>query len=181
MNDEELCTALKRGEPLALETAIERYGGYVAAVIRHTLGRGCSAEDLDELISDVFVALWQNAANLRDGSRLKSWLAVVARNTSLNAARGFKHSDELREDTAVSPGTLVAEQAELREDRAAVREAVDTLPQADKNLFLSRYFQDKSISQIAEETGLKPATVKSRLFRGRSALKTVLEQKGVRS
>jgi RNA polymerase sigma-70 factor (ECF subfamily) len=81
---------LRRGDKQALERVIDEYSGYVAAVVRHTLddARGqLRAQDCEELVSDVFVALWRAASRLRADSRLKPWLAVAARNRALNWAR----------------------------------------------------------------------------------------------
>ncbi|MDR1422879.1 MAG: hypothetical protein LBI64_08480, partial [Coriobacteriales bacterium] len=93
-SDRRLLKALRKGDRQALERAIDEYGGYVAAVVRHTLddARGqLRSEDCEELVSDVFVALWRTAPRLRADSRLKPWLAVVARNQALNWARERSH------------------------------------------------------------------------------------------
>lgn len=81
--DYEILTRLRDRDQAALETAIRRYSGYVAAVVKKTLGDDCARQDIEELTADAFVALWANAGKLRDDSDLKYWLAIVVRNASL--------------------------------------------------------------------------------------------------
>lgn len=88
--DEKLLASLQAQDPKGLEEAIRRYSPYVAGVLRKTLGAFGTREDLEELASDVFVALWQSAQKLRPHSDLKLWLGVVARN------RAFKHLRSLK-------------------------------------------------------------------------------------
>ena len=70
--DRKLLAALRAREPQGLEEAIGRYSPYVAGVLRKVLGQLGTQEDLEELSSDVFVALWQSAEGLREDSDLKS-------------------------------------------------------------------------------------------------------------
>ena len=58
-DDQKILRGLKRQDSAALEAAIRRYSGYVAAVIGNQLGSFAAGEDIEELASDVFVALWQ--------------------------------------------------------------------------------------------------------------------------
>ena len=82
--DEKLLASLQAQDPKGLEEAIRRYSPYVAGVLRKTLGAFGTREDLEELASDVFVALWQSAQKLRPHSDLKLWLGVVARNRAFS-------------------------------------------------------------------------------------------------
>ena len=91
MNEQELLADLRANDETALERVIEHFGGYVAAVVRNALGSQATAEDIEELVSDVFVALWKNASRLREGTSLKPWLAVVARNAALKWCRTAHH------------------------------------------------------------------------------------------
>ncbi len=88
--DRKLLAALRAREPQGLEEAIGRYSPYVAGVLRKVLGQLGTQEDLEELSSDVFVALWQSAEGLREDSDLKLWLGVVARNRALKHLRALR-------------------------------------------------------------------------------------------
>ena len=58
-DDKTILRRLKRGDAAALEAAVRQYSGYVTAVIGNQLGPCAAAEDIEELASDVFVALWR--------------------------------------------------------------------------------------------------------------------------
>ena len=75
--DYTLLSRIRLKDQAALRQAIRQFSGYVAAVIQKSLGPLGTPQDVEELTSDAFVALWQNAEKLRDDSDLKYWLAVV--------------------------------------------------------------------------------------------------------
>ncbi len=170
--DYEILTRLRNREQAALEAAIRRYSGYVGAVVKKTLGESCTKQDIEELTSDAFVALWANAGKLRDDSDLKYWLAVVVRNASLRRVRKSVSTVPLEENLVFdrSPAT----QAEKHERIRAVRAAVDGMEPVDREIFLRHYFWRQPVRQIAEEMGKNQAAIKSRLQRGREKLRKVL-------
>lgn len=175
--DLELLEKMRRNEQGGLEDAIHQYAGYVAAVIRKTLGELGTEEDVEELVSDAFVALWRQAGALRDDSSLKYWLAVVGRNCALKRLGKTVLTQPLEE--ACFPEEDTPEQAsEQGETRRSVREAVARLEPPDNEIFDRFYFREQKISHIAREMGLKEATVKTRLRRGRGKLRRILLKGG---
>lgn len=58
--------------------------------------------------------------------------------------------------------------------------AAEPLTDDERKCFISYYYYTKTIAVIAEETGLKESTVKSKLLRGRKKLKLKMEKKGFR-
>ena len=72
-DDKTILRRLKRGDAAALEAAVRQYSGYVTAVIGNQLGPCAAAEDIEELASDVFVALWRAPQSLRT-EHLRGWL-----------------------------------------------------------------------------------------------------------
>ena len=173
--DRKLLAALRAREPQGLEEAIGRYSPYVAGVLRKVLGQLGTQEDLEELSSDVFVALWQSAEGLREDSDLKLWLGVVARNQGLKHLRSLRLSLPLEE--AILPGEEGPSSLwERREDAQQVREAVLGLEAVDRDIFLHHYFWGQGVRQIAQEMDMNESTVKSRLKRGREKLRAILKK-----
>jgi RNA polymerase sigma-70 factor (ECF subfamily) len=184
-NQRVLLKALRRQDLHALEEAIEQYGGYVMAVALHTLGSGGSHQDAEEVSSDVFVALWKNAAKLAPDSNLKPWLAVVTRNTSLKRLRSLKPilsleeyralaavADESAEDPGRTRHTDLADEPE----ESALSHILDGLSATDRDLLRRYYCDEQSVDAIAEETGLSRPAVKSRLYRSRKTLRGGMTQ-----
>jgi RNA polymerase sigma-70 factor (ECF subfamily) len=183
MKEKDLLNGLRCGEVRALEAAIEEYGGYVAAVVRHTLSPTPRNEDVEELVSDVFFSLWQHAARLAPGSHLKPWLAVVARNGALNWARKrARRPQEATQPQAVeSAAPSQADPLDSLAKNALIHEALDSLDDENRRLVISHYLEDRSISEIARVTGYSEPAIKSRLFRSRTMIRRHLSQEGITS
>ena len=175
--DEKLLASLQAQDPKGLEEAIRRYSPYVAGVIRRVLGQLGTREDLEELSSDVFVALWKSAGTLRENSNLKLWLGVVARNRALKHLRSLRL--ELPLDDGLLPADLQQEPSrfwERQEEARQVRQAVLSMEPPDQDIFLRHYFWRQSVDRIAGELNMNPSTVKSRLKRGREKLRNKLKK-----
>lgn len=175
--DRKLLAALQAQNSQGLEDAIHRYSPYVAGVIRRVLGQLGTREDLEELSSDVFVALWKSAGTLREDSNLKLWLGVVARNRALKHLRSLRL--ELPLDDGLLPADLQQEPSrfwERQEEARQVRQAVLSMEPPDQDIFLRHYFWRQSVDRIAGELGMNPSTVKSRLKRGREKLRNKLKK-----
>ena len=167
--------ALKKGSEEALEWFIDRYTGYVAAVVNNIIGGSHSWEDVEEVCSDAFVALWQSAEHIR-GSSVKGWLARVARNKALDALR--KKGEEalpLEADCIILSVPGPEDEVSKACDRFAVQEAVLAMPHPDREIFLRHYFYFQSVGEIASAMDIPENTVKTRLRRGREKLKACLE------
>ena len=158
MQDALLLERLRRQDADALEALTARYRAYVNTVLSHMLRGTGTREDVEELCADVFLTLWQHAAEPEAG-RLKPWLGTVARNLALSW---------LRRRRALT--------MDLDKLAAAVRRAVDSLRPRDREVFLRYYFYLQPAETIAAELGLAPASVRSRLSRGRELLRKKLER-----
>ena len=176
--ERKLLRRLVQRDPAALAALIDRYGSYVAAVVWAILKGVMSPEDAEEVVSDVFLAAWDQSGDLQPG-KAKAWLGAVARNKARNKLRELSPALPLEDDVLELPQpdsfTLLLEQ---EESDKLVREAVDSLPGQDREIFLRHYFLFQSVGRIAADLGLKEATVRTRLYRGREKLKTFLTREG---
>lgn len=86
MREERVLRKLKSGDPGGLEELMEGYLPYVSAVVWHLLRGSMQAEDMEEVVSDVFLAAWKQPEDLRPG-KVKPWLGAVARHKAKNKLR----------------------------------------------------------------------------------------------
>lgn len=177
MDEARAIAELRRGGGDALGEIIDAYAGYVAAVVWYIAGGALTARDAEEVSADVFVALWQNAEKARPG-RLKGYLGSIARSKTIDAMRRAGREPVFDDDELpVSEDTAESETVR-RLENAAVRDAVEALPEPDREIFLRHYFLCRTVSEISADTGINQNTVKSRLKRGREALRAVLIKGG---
>lgn len=178
LDEKELLRRLRRGDTDALQQAIDAYSGYVYAIVKNIIQPPLQPEDIEEVVSDVFLRLWDRAGDVEAG-HLRAWLAAVTRNRAKDKLRNLHLSLPLEEDTVECVTEGPEEAALRREARRTAREAVETLPEPDRSIFLRYYYFYQKTDEIAAALALKPATVRARLSRGRERLKTMLMERGI--
>ena len=163
---------LRRRDPAALEAAMAQYGAYVMTVIRNRSRGVLTPEDHEELASDVFLALWQNAPQVTPGY-VRPWLGAVARNRTVDALRRRNITLPL-EDVEADEIDGVWQDLCEKQRREQLRRALKTLPEVDREIFYRFYDLSQTTTQIAEAMQLNASTVRSRLKRGRETLRAQL-------
>jgi len=176
LEDEQLLGQLQDHRASALERIMDLYSGYVYTVVRNRAGGVLPQEDLEEIASDVFLALWQNPERVPEG-KLCAWLGALARNKTIDRLRRQNPALPLDEDVIVLDDSAWLA---LREKERAelVRQAVGQLSEQDRQIFLRYYDLCQSTERIAWALGLSQSTVKVRLHRGRKKLKAYLNKRG---
>ena len=177
MTEQQALGRLRERDPAGLEWFIRRYTPYVGAVIWNIIGGSMTAQDAEELASDVFLVLWQNGGKARP-DKVKSYLGAVARHKALNRLRerGMEPGSEEDVLALTSPGPESA--LEERELARLVRQAVDSLDMPDREIFLRFYYYCQSTARIGREMRMTPTAVRKRLERGRSKLKRYFAERG---
>lgn len=177
MNEAKLVRDLKRRQRGALDRAIDRYGSYVGAVARSVLGSRATREDLEEIVSDAFLALWRVSERL-DETRggLKGYLSAIARNLAVDRLRRTRPEQPLPEgDLLAADEEQGPEQTVLRREQAqALRMVLEELPADDRDIFVRFYYYRQTVREIAETLRMNESTVKARLARGRLKLRDKL-------
>ena len=125
--------------------------------------------EVDDLMQDVFLTAYTRLRSLRDPSAFGGWLAMIARNRAHDYHRHYREPVELPEDLAVQD----APEAEARQVLAVVQ----SLPEAYRETLILRLAEGMTGPEIAERTGLKPASVRVNLHRGMKQLRQKLERR----
>ena len=94
--DRDWAERLRRDDTGALEEVMDAYGAYAARIIAAFLGRTLPPEDMEEVLSDVFVNLWNSRKRLRGD--VKPYLAAIARNAARQRLRQYRAELPLPED-----------------------------------------------------------------------------------
>ncbi|MDO5396950.1 MAG: sigma-70 family RNA polymerase sigma factor [bacterium] len=172
--EEKFLISLKRRRRGSLERAIDLYTPYVTVVVYNVIGAVMSKEDVEEVVSDVFISLWKNAGNLDiQKGCIRTYLGAAARNCAKNKLRQVRAYEELDENI-VSDGAEPYESIEAKEQRRLLLELINELGEPDSEIFLRYYYYDERISRISAAMGIGSSTIKTKLSRGRKKIKEML-------
>lgn len=173
MTDGKLLERLKCHDESGLKILITKYSAYIGTIVYNTIGQSASKEDLEEVVSDVFLAIWEHSASI---SELKSYIAATAKNKALNKLRNITLMYELNDNNTRS-GDETAEEVERREVSRLLYEAIEALGEPDCEIFFRYYYNNEKIRDIAKELGVNISTVKSKLKRGKEKLNAYLSER----
>ncbi len=193
--DEEGTLALveraKAGDDDAFSDLVARYERFVYNTACRVLSASAQSCDLaDDIAQEAFIKAWRNLSAFRGDCTFSTWLYRIAVNcakdgiraasmrpaVSLSEMTGDGDEDGEEWDVPVTSGeTLPEEAAEKNELILAVRRAVESLPDEQRQVVVLRDLSGLSYQEISDKLGLELGTVKSRLNRGRQNLKIILE------
>ena len=176
--DAALVQRLLQRDVNAFEELYDRHSRHVYALVLRILQQSSTAE---EVVQDVFLQLWRNAAQY-DTSRgpFVPWLLTLARNRALDQLRLKSERQRRREDQTQELPPVVSVpnyEASLDEKRRAtrVRELMGSLNPQQKRAIELAYFEGLSHSEIANALNEPLGTVKSWIRNGLLRLKEGLQ------
>ena len=155
------------------EDARERFAAAVTAH-RHTMYRAVrvllvSDADAEDADSEAVLRAWQAFGRLRDEKALKGWLIKI----TVNCA--YEHRRKGARVTYTDDLEPLAGGAEDRHD-FTLWDAVCRLPEDYRVATVLYYYEDMTTAEIAKALGVREGTVRSRLSRARTRLRTLLEE-----
>ena len=164
---------LQQGSADALKWYISKYTPYVSTIIYNIIGSAMSSADVEEVASDVFFALWENADKVNAGS-VRGYLGSIARNKAKNKFREAGFGLPLDEELYISEDLPLEELHMEKELQAAVRREVMAMTEPDREILLRYYYYYQPIPRIAREMNMSTSNIKVRLHRARNTLRAIL-------
>lgn len=174
MLDREVRTRFRDGDAAAVRAVYRDYGRRMHAVAYRILGDRGLAE---EATQQAFLKAWRASATLDETRELGPWLAMIAKRAAIDVYRreAVRAADPLDSVAAGDPALASnPESAEAIYDAWAVREAVDGLPEDERQVVRLQHFEGLTHTEIAEKLKLAVGTVKSRSFRAHRRLASQL-------
>ena len=171
--DLELVQSLTGGDDGVLHALMERHGRWVRGVVFSVLG---DRSDLDDVCQQVWLSVWRNSRSLQDAAKWRPWLYRLARNVALDTGRRKTHrrklwqrvKDYLRPPACAPP---VDRDLIAREQHQRVLDAIGSMSEAYRQVFVMRHLEGLGYAQIAQATGLSIEGVETRLVRARRLLR----------
>jgi len=184
LEDLQLVDALRDGVESAYEELIRRFQQPVYALALRLLddqGEAC------DVVQEVFLKVFRNVGSFRNQSSLKTWIYRITVNEAHNARRWFfRHRrreveldnspDDARDWKEIIPDGCRSpyDVALDREQHVMIEAALERINPIFREAVVLRDIMDLSYEEIAEVIGVSLGTVKSRILRGREALRDKL-------
>ncbi len=161
LSEDELSTELlSQGVSVLLFGEILRR--YQKQIYYHCRNLLVNHDDSDDAAQNTFIKVWQNLAQFKGESRLRTWVYRIATNESINLLRKRKPTidfDEAQPEMA----EMIGEEMYLSGDEIALKlqKALCYLPFKQKLVFTLRYFEDLSYDEIATLTSTSEGALKA--------------------
>ena len=182
--DADLVRGLKCGEPESFYLLLKLYQHPIYSYVCRLIDDPVDAEDVTQ---DVFVKVFRKVEGFREDCRFKTWLYRIATRESSNRRRWFSRhrwrevTDSFGQgepsaytDRFPHPGRSPFDLTERREHRDILHEALRQINPRFKQAVVLRDIAGFSYLEIASTLNISLGTVKSRILRGRAALKRQL-------
>jgi RNA polymerase sigma-70 factor (ECF subfamily) len=184
-----LIAELQTGSEEAFAWLIARYHQPIYSLLARTVQDREAAADMTQ---EVFVKVFRGIGNFHGESSLRTWMYRIALREASNQRRWwmrhkqpeFPIEQEIAEgrsgqpmrlkETLVDPAESPYENAVHEESRARVEAALRQVPEPFRTTLILRDIEGFVYEEVAEMQGVNLGTVKSRLVRGRAALKAIL-------
>jgi RNA polymerase sigma-70 factor (ECF subfamily) len=183
--DSRILRGLRAGIEEAYEELIAKYEQPVYGLVFRLLG---NQPDACDVVQEVFLKVFRGVQSFRERSSLRTWIYRIAVNEAHNHRRWFaRHcrrevpiEDEREQgygmEFAADPGRSPFEQALESENRTLIERALTRINPVFRTAVVLRDIQNLTYEEIAEILQVSLGTVKSRIVRGREALRRELTQ-----
>jgi RNA polymerase sigma-70 factor (ECF subfamily) len=176
----------REGDVRAFEVIVTRHRKPIYNFILRFVRDAAQAEDV---MQETFLRLIKGADNYEKQAKFTTWMYTIARNLCVDASRRGKHRKAASLDAPigedegstlmdmVSDGAVGADgKAIQRELAIRMKQAIEALPEEQREIFLLREVSDLQFNEIAQVVGVSENTVKSRMRYALEKLREALEE-----
>lgn len=164
-----------KGDTQYFSYFVDKYKDVVFSIALKVLR---NREDAEEMAQESFVKAFKSLHTFKGEAKFSTWLYRITYNNCISEVRKkklkFVSTDEVQISDEPEEMDLDGIPAENR--AKYVKAALEKLPEDEYILILLYYFEDKSVDEISEITGLTASNAKVKLFRARKKLYTILNE-----
>ncbi len=182
-----LVEGLRTGDGQAYETLIARFEHPVYNLVYRLLN---DPSETCDVVQEVFLKVFRNIGAFRGQSSLKTWVYRIAVNEAHNYRRWFgrhrrqeigleqeEENSRSYQDTLPDPGSSPFDVMLNQETHALIEQGLATINPIFRSAVVLRDIEDLSYEEIARILDVSLGTVKSRILRGREALRETLAER----
>ena len=181
MEDKFLIQQILAGNSSAFKFLVHRYRRPVFKFLR---GFDLNENEIEELAQEAFLRVYKNLAEYSEdkGASFSTWVFQVAKNLAINELQRSRQRYEVSEDETsreislnhADPGASQEAMLESLEEQTAIGSAMSQIPVEFKNAVVLSCLNELSLKDIAEIENCSVGTVKSRIFRGKQLLRSLM-------
>ncbi|HEY0784588.1 MAG TPA: sigma-70 family RNA polymerase sigma factor [Acidobacteriaceae bacterium] len=170
--DVALLAGVEQGDAGALTLLFDKYSRLVYSVALRVLHDASAAEDV---VQEIFMQVWRNPrAFSADRGSLGGWLAILARNRSIDVQRRRRPSDSV-EDVVLTSSFDLAATAEKNILLEKAQGWIEALSDEQRETLRMAFFEGLTHAEIADKTGSPLGTIKTRIRRALQTLRKAAE------
>jgi RNA polymerase sigma factor (sigma-70 family) len=141
----------------------------------------CNHEEAEEISQDSFLKAYRALGSFRRKSSFSTWLYRIVYNTAISHVRTKKREILSLEDFPASTADFIGtgtteEEAENEYRRSLLNFAFQKISDEDRSLITLHYYEEMSIEEMSEVTGISKSNIKVKLFRARQKMLQVIEK-----
>ena len=183
--EKDLIAAARNKDETAIRSIIRTHNRMLFRMARSILA---SEDEAEDAVQAAYVRAFTGPSAFRGEARLGTWLGRIVINEALGRVRRERPTlsidavETLRAAEVIPfPRTSAAADPERsmaqHQIRRILEQAIDELPEGFRTVLVARLVEGMSVEDTAELLGLRPATVKTRLFRARALLRSAIEER----
>ncbi len=176
MKDKEYIIDFEENGILNIEEVINKYNNYIYKMLKNSITK---EEDIEEILSDTFVALWKNYDFLDKNINLKAYLIGITRNLVKKKYREYSKFSNLEEVSEnISSYIDIEKNTEENEKIKLISMIINNMIEEERNIFIMFYYKNYKIKEIASKLNIGVSKVKVTLHRLRKKVKKTFKESG---
>ena len=164
-----------KGDTQYFSYFVDKYKDVVFSIALKVLR---NREDAEEMAQESFVKAFKSLHTFKGEAKFSTWLYRITYNNCISEVRKKKLKFVSTDEVQISdePEEMYLDGIPAENRAKYVKAALEKLPEDEYILILLYYFEDKSVDEISEITGLTASNAKVKLFRARKKLYTILNE-----
>lgn len=165
---------------LNIELVIEMYNPYIYTILKNCLS---NQEDIEEILSDVFMVLWKNHPQINNDIKIKPYLVGITKNLIRKKYRNLKfekiESENIEDyENIISNYIDIENLIETNEKSKIILNTLDNMKEEEKQIFMMFYYKSEKIKEISKQLNISQGKIKTVLHRTRKLIKKKLKERG---
>ncbi len=162
---------------LDIEKVIEKYNNYIYTILKNAI---TNQEDIEEILSDVFIVLWKNYYKLDKSTNVKAYLIGVAKNLIKKKYRDYNYITENIDDIENTTNSHIDIEGLIEENEKSeiISIFIDNMKEEEKQIFTMFYYKGNKVKEIAKILKISETKVKVSLHRLRKQVKKKFKERG---